>query len=92
MNVFEYTSLHNLSYYTRQQGSLGHIVITENEVEDILKFLDISKASGPDAVSPRLLKEATQILKSTLCNDFITFQYCLLPRDSEAMFDHNFIK
>jgi hypothetical protein len=40
---------------------LGHIVITENEVEDILTFLDISKASGPDALSPRLLKEASQI-------------------------------
>jgi hypothetical protein len=50
--------------FLRQQGSLGHIVITENEVEDILTILDISKASGPDAVSPRLLKEATQILKS----------------------------
>jgi hypothetical protein len=50
--------------------SLGHIVITEIEVEDILNILDISKSSGPDAVSPRLLKEATQILKSPLCRFF----------------------
>jgi hypothetical protein len=59
--------------FLRQQGSLGHIVITENEDADILKFLDISKASGPDAVSPRLLKEATQILKSPLCRLFNLF-------------------
>ena len=58
--------------FLRQQGSLGHIVITENEVEDILKILDISKASGPDAVSPRLLKEATQILKSPFV-DFLIY-------------------
>ena len=58
--------------FLRQQGSLGHIVITENEDADILKFLDISKASGPDAVSPRLLKEATQILKSPFV-DFLIY-------------------
>jgi hypothetical protein len=49
---------------------VSNIVITENEVENILKFLDISKASGPDAVSPSLLKEATQILKSPLSRLF----------------------
>jgi hypothetical protein len=64
MNVFAYTSLHNLSYYTN---------FTENEVEDILFFLDISKVSGPDAVSPRFLKEAIQILKSPLCRLFNLF-------------------
>ena len=37
-----------------------------------LKILDISKASGPDAVSPRLLKEATQILKSPFV-DFLIY-------------------
>jgi hypothetical protein len=45
----------------------------ENEVEDILNFLDISKASGPDAVSPRLLKETTQILKSPFLDFLIYF-------------------
>ena len=64
------TNIRTPNIFLRQQGSLGHIVITENEVEDILKFLDISKASGPDAVSSRLLKEATQILKSPLCRLF----------------------
>jgi hypothetical protein len=36
----------------------GHeqITVTENEVEDILKILDTSKAIGPDLLNPRLLK------------------------------------
>ena len=67
---FDDTNIPTPNIFLRQQGSLGHIVITENEVEDVLNFSDISKASGPDAVSPRLLKEATQILKSPLCRLF----------------------
>jgi hypothetical protein len=38
------TNILTPNIFLRQQGSLGHIVITENEVEDIPKFLDISKA------------------------------------------------
>jgi hypothetical protein len=30
-----------------QTDGLRHILITETEVEDILKFLDTSKATGP---------------------------------------------
>jgi hypothetical protein len=52
MNVFAYTSLRGQfdlddtniptpNIFLRQQGSLGHIVIAENEVEDILKMLYI---------------------------------------------------
>ena len=64
------TNIPTPNIFLKQQGSLGYIVITENEVEDILIFLDISKTSGPDAVSPRFLKEVTQILKSPLCRLF----------------------
>ena len=53
-----------------QNEGLEHIVITENEVEDILKTLDISKASGPDSISPRLLKEAAHVLSYPLCRLF----------------------
>ncbi|CAC5369457.1 unnamed protein product [Mytilus coruscus] len=51
---------------TRTEG-LNYMVISENEVADILKILDVSKASGPDRLSPRLLKEASVILKYPLC-------------------------
>ena len=47
-------------------NGLEHITITENEVEDILKILDTSKAIGPDLLNPRLFKEATSMLKYPL--------------------------
>jgi hypothetical protein len=46
------------------------ITITENEVEDILKILDTSKAIGPDLLNPRLLKEAASMLRYPLCRLF----------------------
>ena len=54
---------------TRTDG-LGDMIISENEVVDILKILDVSKASGPDRISPRLLKEAYGIMKYPLCRLF----------------------
>jgi hypothetical protein len=44
-------------------NGLEQITITENEVEDILKILDTSKAIGPDLLNSRPLKEAAFILK-----------------------------
>ena len=37
---------------------LDSIVLSEKEVLDILKVIDTSKATGPDKISPRMLKEA----------------------------------
>ena len=51
-------------------NGLEQITITENEVEDILKILDTSKAIGPDLIKPRLLKEAASMLKYPLCRLF----------------------
>ena len=51
-------------------NGLEQITVTENEVEDILKILDTSKAIGPDLLNPRLLKEAASILKYPLCTLF----------------------
>jgi hypothetical protein len=48
-------------------NGLEQITITENEVEDILKILDIPKAIGPDLLTPRLLKEAAFMLRYPLC-------------------------
>ncbi|CAC5395380.1 unnamed protein product [Mytilus coruscus] len=49
---------------------LSEITITENEVANILAIINPSKASGPDLVNPRLLKEASDILKRPLCKLF----------------------
>ena len=46
------------------------MIITETDVDDILKTLDTSKATGPDMFNPRLLKEASSILKYPLCKPF----------------------
>jgi hypothetical protein len=51
-------------------NGLEQITITENEVEDILKILDTSKAIGPDLLNPMLLKEAASILKYPVCRLF----------------------
>ena len=37
---------------------LSAIDVTENEILDLLKCLDTNKATGPDGISPKLLKEA----------------------------------
>jgi hypothetical protein len=42
-------------------------IITEIDVDDILKTLDTSKATGLDMLNLRLLKEASSILKYPLC-------------------------
>ena len=37
---------------------IDNVIVQEQDVEDILKGLDVNKAYGPDNLSPRLLKEA----------------------------------
>jgi len=49
---------------------MSEIDLFENEVEDILKVINPAKASGPDLINPRLLKEAAPIIKYPLCNLF----------------------
>ena len=42
--------------------SLNSIEISIQDVKDVLLHLNVSKASGPDLISPRLLKEGADIL------------------------------
>ena len=46
------------------------MTITEQDVLDQLKCLDVQKAYGPDAVSPRLLKEASLSIEPSWCKLF----------------------
>ena len=57
-------TLPNLTYYT--DARLGNIEVREQEVLDQLLALDISKASGPDIISPSLLKMAAHSLVPAL--------------------------
>ena len=40
---------------------LNNINITESDVVDLLNILDISKAIGPDGISPRILQAGASI-------------------------------
>ena len=52
------------------EHSLDNIVISSQDVEDVLRLLDTSKASGPDLISPKLLKEGAPVLSPHFCKLF----------------------
>lgn len=44
--------------------------ISISEVRDVLLGLDVTKAVGPDSLSPRVLRECADILSTSLCGIF----------------------
>ena len=64
--------------------NIRQIIITETDVDDILKTLDTSKATGPDMFNPRFLKEASSILKYPLCKLFnLSLSTSIFPTESK---------
>lgn len=53
-----------------QLPSLGNMQVAEDNVLDILCNLNVSKAYGPDGISPRVLKECAIQIASPLCHIF----------------------
>ena len=51
-------------------NQLNHIVISETDVMDQLKILNVNKAYGPDQLPPRLLKEAKEYIYKPLTKLF----------------------
>ena len=49
---------------------LDTLVLREEEVKDVLQIMNITKACGPDGISPRLLKIASDIIARPLCHIF----------------------
>jgi hypothetical protein len=49
---------------------ISDILISELEVEHFLNNLDTTKANGPDGIPPRLLKEFSRKISSSLCSLF----------------------
>ena len=47
-------------------NTLNHIEVTSQDVLDILLNLNAKKASGPDGISPRVLKEAGNAIAPSL--------------------------
>ena len=53
-----------------QHENLATITITIKDVSDVLENLNITKASGPDLISPRLLKEGAPVLSKSMSKPF----------------------
>ena len=73
--------------------SLDSIVFMPTEVKDILNTLKLGKASGPDNVNNRILKEAAVPLSDPLC-DLLTIRcrnVCVQIYGKRQMF-HLFIR
>ena len=51
-----------LPYIEHAQHRLHSIIISTQDVLDVLRHLDVNKACGPDLISPRLLREGADIL------------------------------
>ena len=56
--------------FTPSTTTLSRIHVTNQDVLDVLKLLDVSKACGPDLLSPRLLKEGATVLSQHMSDIF----------------------
>ena len=52
----------DLPYLEPAPHTLESIIISSQDVKDVLQHLNASEASRPDLISPRLLKEGAYIL------------------------------
>jgi hypothetical protein len=55
---------------------LNEFIITEQEILDQLKFLNVNKPVGPDGVSPRLLKYIAYSISKFRGNFIFIFVLC----------------
>ena len=64
-----------------------YISFNDNEVLDLLKNMDVTKATGPDGISPRMLREAADVT----CTQFARIirmspSTCKVPKDWKRAF------
>ena len=59
---------------------LSSIVLTPQQVQSVLQKLPVGKASGPDGISNRVLRELSNVLSPLLCNLFNkSLSTCTVP-------------
>ena len=64
------------------QEMLSDLVVRESQVYKLLKSLDISKATGPDNISGKMLKECAREIAPSLCKVFnVSLTLGCLPKD-----------
>jgi hypothetical protein len=61
---------------------LTQLHITETDIEDVLQLLDTTKATGPDLINPRLVREGASILKLPLCLYVYKYIFHYLAQDT----------
>ena len=67
-----------LNYKTKNR--LSNLYVTHNEVIDVLTTLNINKATGPDSVSPYILRSGAEQLAPSLARLFnYSLNICQLP-------------
>ena len=80
-------------YIDETVNKLENIVILENDVLNILKLLDPTKAVGHDHISPRLLKEGKNELALLLCTLFnLSLQQKVFPTDWKKQMLYLYLK
>ena len=73
-------NLPNIPFFEHE--SLGDIILQNDDVLDILQNLNVTKASGPDGLSARVLKECANQIVSPLCHIFnMSLRDGALPRE-----------
>ena len=77
---------HQASTFSSSQlgtdAQLWEIKLSEVEVANCLRNLDTSKASGPDGIPARLLKECSQQIAPSLCSLFnLSLQFSWIPSE-----------
>ena len=61
---------------------LSDLVIPETEILDLLKSIDTSKATGPDGISPRMLKEAATVIYPSFTRIInLSLSFCQVPKE-----------
>ena len=61
--------------------TLSEIVITTQDIQDILETLDTSKATGPECINPTLLKQASLAIAEPLC---VFYNQSLITHKSQS--------
>ncbi|CAB3996877.1 Hypothetical predicted protein [Paramuricea clavata] len=72
----------NLNMTPKTYEIISDIQISQNEVEQYLNHLDTTKAYGPDGIPPRLMKELSREISTSLCSLFnMSLTTCRLPME-----------
>ena len=69
-SVFESDDAVNDTSYESKALVVSEIILTVEKVQAVLETLDVTKATGPDNVPARLLKETAPVISVSVCTLF----------------------